>query len=262
MSRYSRLEESYEENTLWGLYEEAAKRRFGRSILLLNSLSIERQLNNLNFVLSIQSAETEPRETRRTVADVNTKDFTNLSEKEVDETMIKIRKSASETNLTRYTFSGRTGLVWGLGENIGAQVMRLAVGGGGVRVSMGSQQRYRHNESDDFEFSYNQEERITIPPMSQVKVKIVTYLKKYEQNYSLKFSLPANLLIPVCYMTKCQKMFGCCCCASTKRYISPAELCQTLPEYREEGGYVSFIQPGTLSWVGEGSTVHKEVRSL
>ena len=262
MARYSQLEESYEETTLWGLYVAAAKRSFGRSIKVLKPLWIEQQLNNLSFDLSIESADIEPRETRRTVVDVNTKDFTNLSEKEVDETMIKIRKSATETNLTRYTFLGRTGLVWGLGENIGAQVMRLAVGGGCVRVSIGYQQRYKHNEQDDFEFSYNQEERITIPPMSQVKVKVTTYLKKYEQGYTLKFSLPSYLMIPVVYQTKCQQMFGCCCCRYTRRYISPAQLCQNLPNYQEEGGYVSFVQPGTLSWVGEGSTVHKEVRSL
>ena len=262
MASYSQLENSYEETTLWGLYVAAAKRRFGRSIQVLKPSWIEQKLNNLSFYLSIESAETEPRETRRTVVDINTKDFTNLSEKEVDETMIKIRKNALETNLTRYTFSGRTGLVWGLGENIGAQVMRLAVGGGCVMVNIGYQQQYCHDKRSDFEFSYNQEERITIPPMSQVKVKVTTYLKKYEQGYTLKFSLPSYLMIPVVYKTKCQQMFGCCCSRHTSRYISAAQLCQTLPGYQEEGGYVSFIQPGTLSWVGEGSTVHKEVQSL
>ena len=85
--------------------------------------------------------------------------------------------------------------------------------------------------------------------MSHVKAKITTYSMKYEQGYVVKFSLPSSLRISVAYKTQCQQML----CGFNNRYITAAELCASLP---------SFLQPGTLSWIGEGSTIDKQVEPL
>ena len=255
MAFYSRLPNTREISTLWDVYERAVKSQFGQSIRVCKTWGAVQQLNSLNFVVSIESADDESRLTRRTVVDINTKEFANLSDKEVNETMIN-KKTESETTKTRYTFSTATGLLFGQEEKIGAQVMRLVIAGGSVTVSVNPRRGY--TEGHDFDFSFSQEEKISVPPMSKVKAKITTYLEKYEQGYTLRFSLPSSLMLPVTYKTQCQQKF----CGTTARTISIVQLCRMLPGYQNDNGRVSFIQSGILSWIGEGSAVHKEVELL
>ena len=121
-------------------------------------------------------------------------------------------------------------------------------------------------QGDDFHFDYEQEEKVTVPPMSHVRAKITTYLMKTNQGYTLKFSLPSNLYLFVIYKTRCQRLCRyllCCCCRKPKRdLISAAEFCASMPNFREEGGMVSFTQEGTLSWVTKRYTIDKQVQPL
>ena len=78
--------------------------------------------------------------------------------------------------------------------------------------------------------------------------------------------IPSSVSIPVHYKTSFQQAFGDCCGCPSISYetgsITAAELFRSLPDYHEENGVVSFIQHGILSWMGEGSTVEKEVEPL
>ena len=264
MSNYSPTKAATKYVTLWDLLEDAAKRQYGTSIKVIKTSRATKQLNNLDFEVSVVSADAEPKESRRAIVDINMKEYTNRSDKEVDETLVKVRKRASKSTGSRYNFTVSKGVNWGVNGNIGAQVMGLAMVGGSASIGANyNKQKTTTTESetsqqDTFEFCYEQEEKIFVPPMSHVKAKITTYSMKYEQGYILKFSLPSSLRISVCYKTQCQQMF----CGFNTRNITAAQFCSTLPDFREEDGKVSFIQPGTLSWVGEGSTIDKEVEPL
>jgi len=94
-----------------------------------------------------------------------------------------------------------------------------------------------------------------VPPRSHVKAKITTYAMKYERSYVLRFTILSSVRIPVTYKTRCQQNFF----GSEVRQITAAQLCATLPDFQEADGQVSFTQQGTLSWVGQGSTIIKEV---
>ena len=91
--------------------------------------------------------------------------------------------------------------------------------------------------------------------MCPVKAKITTYT---EQGYTLKFSLPSSYTLSVAFKIACQRLFS----RFNIRTVTAAEFCSTLPGFRHEDEKICFIQQGTLSWVGEGSTIDKKVLPL
>ena len=254
--------------TILELIEGAAKKKYGNNIKMLKAPWAIRHLDNLKFDISVNSAEREPREARRTIVDINMKEYTNHGETEVDETLVRISKKSSHSEGSRYNFSSTKGINWniggGIGANIGATVMGLATAGGSASLTAnyGKQKSTTTEEETtkeaSFEYCYEQEEKIKIPPMTQLKAKIITYSMNYEQGYTLKVSLPSTSRIRMWYKTKCQQI----CCGKRCGYISAGELLQSLPSYSEEDDKVSFLQSGTLSWNGEGSSINKVVEPL
>ena len=66
-------------SSTWELLEEAAKRRYGNSIRLTKTPWVTEQLDNLNFEVSVLEKELEPKESNRTIVDINMKEYTNRS---------------------------------------------------------------------------------------------------------------------------------------------------------------------------------------
>lgn len=249
----------------WDLLEQAAKAHYGNSIKLIKTTWTLNKLGNMerDFEISFVSSDEEPKETRRTILDINMKEYTNNS-KEVDQTVVKVVKTLSKSSGSRYQYAATKGVDWGISSNIGGKVMILAMAGGSTSFG-GNYGRQKHSSSEEemsqikmLQFSYEQEERISVPPMTRVKAKITTYSMKYEQGFALKFSIPASYRIPVTYKTRCQQTF----CGVTIRYLSVTDLLQTLPGYCVEKDTASFIEPGNLSWVGEGSSIDKVIEPL
>lgn len=250
-----------EQTGMWDLYENAAMRKYGDTIKVFKTPCTEEYLNKLKFEVSVQSHDPEPEESRRTIVDINMKEYVNRCKNEVDETMFKVRKTTVKSKGSRYSFSSTKGVNWGIGGGIGAQVMNLAMAGGSASLnanysrSKSTTSESEETSSDSFEFSYEQEEKILVPPMSKVKAKITSYSVKFDQAYVLKFTIAASHTIHVLYQTRCQQMF----CGTKSGFITAAQFCSPLPEFREEGDKVSFVQAGVLSWIGVCSTVDKEV---
>ena len=264
----SRAQKSAKEDTVtfWELYERAAKNQYGENIRVIKTPWAKKLIDDLNFEVSVVDAEQTPKETSRTIIDINMKEYTNRGQKEIDETMVKVSKSTSKTKGSRYSFSTTKGVNWGIGGNIGGQVMGLAMGGGSASISA-NYGRHKSTttgkeESEDncFTISYEQEEKISVAPGTRVKARITSYTMKYEQRYTLKFSIPSSLNIPVTYRTRCQQMcFGICRNAG---FVNITQMLQTLPNYCIEEGMATFTQDGILSWIGEGSSVDKSEEPL
>lgn len=269
MSSYSPADSSFqqvkaEEVTFWTLFERAAKAQYGANIRVIKIPQTTNLLDNLNFQLSVVSVDIEPKETGRTIMDINMKEYTNNGQKEVDETVVKVHKSTSRSQGNRFSFSTTKGVNWGIGGNIGAQVMGLAMAGGSASVSAnygrhtstttGNEQLVDNNLS----FSYSQEEKISVSPGTRVKARITTYSVRYEQKYTLKFSIDSTLNVPLTYKTRCQQT----CFGKNIGYVNITAMLNCLPNYRIENGKATFTQDGTLSWVGEGCRVEKSEESL
>ena len=253
--------------TFWELYERAAKARYGENIRVRKTDFHQSKVDNIDFEVSIVDVESEPREVRRTIVDINMKEYTNAG-KEEDHTLVKISKFSSATKGHRYNFSTTKGVDFGFGGNIGAQVAGLATVGGSIGVSA----KYNKSKSTTTgnelsnqvgtSFSYNQEENISVPPGKRVKAKITTYSMKYEVNYTLKLSVRKHTSIPVSFKTRCEQFLPDVC--RSTGYVLVKDMISSLPDYvqEDEDGMASFTQGGTLSWIGEGCTVDKTEEDL
>lgn len=205
-----------------------------------------------------------PKETRRTVIDVNMKEYTNHGLKGDDETMVKVIKSTSQSLGNRYQFSETKGSNWNLGGNIGAQVIGMATAGvsGGIGANYGRNKSTtsggEQSEDNTTSISYEQEERIKVPPGTRVKARITSYKVKYEQQYTIKVGINSNFNIPVTYKTRCQQ----CCCGSNSGTVNITQMLNTLPYYSLEGGKATLTLVGTLSWITDGCSVEKFEESL
>ena len=241
--------------TLWDRYVEAAEAKYGAYIDIIDTKAAKNKLLNLEFDISIVSSDPSPTEVRSAVVDITTKEFINHCEKEVDESLVKVEKPTFGWTGSRYHFSTTEGV--SIEGDIGPKVIHLAIVGGSTTINTSSNNPITAREKHDFDFSYFHEEKILVPPQSRVKARITSYSVNYEQGYAILFSIPASVVIPVSYRKKCL-CFGC----RKMGYIGVTQLCSTLPDYRCSNGLVSFMQRGTLSWIGEGSSINKDVEIL
>ena len=255
--------------TWWQLFENGAKSRFGPDIEVLRTRESEEEL--VRFVQDLEftviRSDPEPLVTRPTIIDITTKEFVNLGEKEKDESIIRVGKNEPICAGTRYHFSTSKGVNFDSKYNFGARIVSLAMVGGYMRVGGDNTGTVRDRGYNiGLQFSYSQEEKITIPPRMKVKIKIITSTKKFRQDYTLEFNTPRTRYVTVSYLTKCQQSCrdnccffscGCCCCQLKQGAVFAADILRTLPEFRDGGGICSFTQSGTLTWVGESCKLEK-----
>ena len=250
--------------TFWQLYENAAKAQYGDDIKIVHSEHHEKLVNEIEFELNVVDKESEPHEATRTIVDINMKEYSNHGKEAQDETIVKMEKTSSTTKGDRYMFSTTTGVDFGVGGNIGAKVMGLAVAGGSLGISghynkvKSTTEGTEMSSEQGYSFSYHQEEKITVPAGKCVKAKITTYRMKYEMEYTLKFSVRRDATIPLWYRTNCQRRCFGLCRSYGRVYIR--DMISTLPDFNgeDEDDTASFTQTGKLSWIGEGCQVDKE----
>ena len=253
-----------EKVTMWEVFERAAKNKFGYNIRVVKARWVTKQVEDLSFEITVVKADPAPTEKSRTIADINMKEYFNPSDTSVDETTVRITKKNTRSLESRYQFSTTKGVSWDVGGNIGAQVMGLATAGvsGSIGGSYGRQKsttsENEQSQAHGFEIGYEQEEKIYVQPHTKVKATITTYAMKYEQGYTIKLGLPKDVTLNLMYKNRCNQWF----CGASWGRISASELLNELPGYSEEDDKVSFLQEGTLSWIGEGSKVEKIVEPL
>ncbi len=245
--------------TFWDLYVSAAKFMYGDNIVVLRKPWVLDILDNISFAIYVESTGQQVIEKTRTVVDITTKEYTNRSYQEVDETLLRVKKNRFSSKESQYQFRPLNGVNWGMGGNIGAKVMGLSMSGGySVVGGYNTHKSSSHAFEADFNFSYEQEERIKVPPLSHMKATMTSYIIKYEQEYTLRFCIPSAYEFPVMYKNICNQMF----CSNTTGNVTASQLLLTLPHFKDEYGMASFVQQGFLSWMGEGIKVDKNMTLL
>ena len=239
--------------TFWQLYERAARARYGEDITVVRNSYYEGLVNSIEFLVSVVEKEREPREVTHTIVDITTKEFTNRGKDVVDETMIKLHKTTDTPRGEKYRFTTPGGVNFGFGGNIGPQVMAMSISGGSIQIHGQFSGTSRLQNEHAYSLSYYREEKISVPPATRVTAKIVSYSNKYEMLYTLKFRVSRNVVVPLLYKTRC-----CFCTCSKQGVVFVSDMISSLPNYtREDYGTASFVQTGTLSWIGEGCSVDK-----
>lgn len=198
------------------------------------------------------------------------KEYSNRGTEAQDESLVRMEKKSSMNKGERYNFSTTAGINYGGGGKFGAKVMALGMAGGSFGISghldksKSETEETQQSNTEEFSFSYHQEEKIKVPAGKRAKAKITTYSMKYESQYTLKFSTSRDTTIPLWYKTKCQQMCLRICKRSSYGEVQVREMMSTLPNYNaeDENDTVSYMQTGILSWFGEGCTVEKVEESL
>ena len=254
--------------TFKDLLTEAAKAECGRNITVRNTAFTTKQLTTFadSISMTVLEHENKPNEVGRSVVDISEKEFINTAKESQDHTAKDItkaivNKSSSTKEGRSYQFQSNEGVNWGVGGNIGLQVMAMGMAGG----TMGLSGNYGKNKSTsettgssidtELGFSYCQEESISVPPGKKVHVTITTYTVRYRLHYKLQFSVPKSGSVFVSYDKPC-----CCGLArnTASRYIRYSQIVRTLPNFREDDKNAYFTQDGFLSWVGESCKVVKK----
>ena len=270
MSSYSpaagTLQPRTNSDVLWNNLESAAKARYGANIRVIKNPYTTKQLDYLMAKFEILSVTTTgpPREVRRTEVDVNIKEYTNNGQKVDDESTFKVIKRVSQSQGNRFHFSDTKGSHWDIGGNIGAQVIGMAMGG----VTGGMSAGYGRNKSSTAgaeqlldsttSITYEQEERMRVPPGTRVRAIITSFKVKYEQQYTIKFGVNSWISVPIKYKTRCQQI----CCGANSGAVSVTQIVNTLPGYSLEGTKATISLVGTLSWISDGFSVDKSEQSL
>ena len=251
--------------TWWDRVIHAARIRFGVDILIHNKAALRRSLAKFieDLLFTVVDSEPEPLMARQTLIDVTFKEFVNLGERENDKTVIKVGKNLPLATGNRYHFTMNEGVKFDHKYNFGAQIVGISMAGGYMSVGTSytvKEQSYNTN----VKFSYDQKEKIVVPPKTKVKAKIITSTRKLRQKYTLEFSAPRTSFITVEYYSSTQDQLNLCgCCNPTVGYLYASDIMQTLPNFKVTAdGFSCFTQSGTLNWIGEVFTVEKSEEPL
>lgn len=249
--------------SLMDLYTLAVQEKFGHEIRIIVTPETTKELNKLDFELFVLSGEKKAREDRRTVVDVVQKEYINRSKTKEDETYLIGNKEDPRPEDTRYEFSAKfLNNFEDIRDYLGGLVIELARKGERLSIKH-HQDRIEKLAATkrDITNSYEQKEKIPIPPRSRVKAVSTTYEVKYKQDYELEVSTDADAKIPVKYFTRCVLCLCCCMpctCPKSTGYITAAELLQSLPDFQNRNGRASFVEKGTLSYMGALTKLDKE----
>ena len=245
----------------WDRLVNAARIRFGPDIELQGTFITQKELTSFidDLLLKVVYSDPEPTMVRSTIIDIAYKEFINLGERANDKSIVRVGKNAPIAIGTRYHFiMTGSNIKFDNKYNFGAQIVTLSMTGGYLSVggTYSSIKDQAYNQA--LLFNYNQEEKVTVPPKTKVKAKIVTSTRKFQQNYTLEFSTPRSRCIRVTYLTRAQQQLNLCfCCQPSVSYIYPADLMCNLPNFKDSNGYCSFTQDGSLTWIGEACSVEK-----
>ena len=255
------LQQAGDPMTWWDRLVNAARIRFGADIELLNSAVTQKELTSFidDLLLKVVYSDPEPTMVRSTIIDITYKEFVNLGERENDESIIRVGKNAPIAIGTRYHFiMTGSNIKFDNKYNFGAQIVTLSMTGGYLSIggTYTSIKDQAYNQA--LMFNYNQEEKVTIPPKTKVKAKIVTSTRKFQQNYTLEFNTPRSRCVRVTYLTRVEQQLNLCsCCQPSVGYIYAADLMCNLPNFKDSNGYCSFTQDGVVTWIGEACSVEK-----
>lgn len=253
----------YKYVTYWDLFETAAKEQYGDDIRVIRTPATANHINKFGDKLELLefAMTAEPRETKRTITDVNLKEYTNDGHEGEDETVFKVVREVTLKSGERYHFSATDGTQWDIGGNLGLQVMGMGMAG----LTAGISGKYGKSKSTtsgsetstdrEVRLSYEQEERIKVPPLSHVKVKITSYQARYEQPYIITLGVDSSYSIPLVYKTRCQQM----CFGRNVGAVNVTQMLSSLHGYKEEGNKATIKLVGNLSWTSDGFGVEKEV---
>ena len=238
--------------TLQELVRDAARIKY-HMFTAETDVDIARFWNNSQF--RVVSSSGDPREVRRAIVDVYTKEFENRGANE-EKTTVKAYRSQETPTGRYYEWFQSSGLL--CAAHLGNHILDMAVGGefrSMASVNAGSASR-------GYIYLYNQKvkEELTVPCNSKVKAVVSTSSVKYEVDYTIEIGVHQSTFVRFRYRNCLQRCL--CCCCSSRGYVSATDVLRQLPSYRVDDQWAYFQQNVKLNWTGEAGYVTKVQQAL
>ena len=242
--------------TLQELVRDAASIKYRSEIMFTAETGVDIARFWNNSQLRVVSSSGYPREVRRAIVDVYTKEFENRGANE-EKTTVKVYKSQERPTGRCYEWFQSSGFL--CDAHVGSHILDMAVGG--EFRSMASVNAGSASQSvNGYIYLYNQKEELTVPCNSKVKAVVSTSSVKYEVDYTIEIGVHKSTFVRFRYLN-CLQRYLCCCCSS-RGYVSANDVLRQLPSYREDDQWAYFQQNGKLSWTGEAGHVTKVQQAL
>lgn len=273
LSQYRRLED----------IERLVKRSIGEDIFVLGSTVKDIQTFWKHVGYQADGMISTPREVSRTVVDIDCKSHGNYAEEEgasadekpsdwYDEFCITSKKAKDVSKTKSYSLQESTTRGFKIGGNgglsAGSAFFNLA--GGGVKPEMGINASYSSeetnsstkSESRDTKLSQGYEivDRLHVAPKKKVDAMITTWAVTYEATTTLKYTVDADISLPVHYRTHLSRVLGGFFMSTA--YVSAREI------FRDERGFaivnenVTFTREGKVSYISEQVEIKKTKKDL
>ena len=226
-----------------------------------------------------------PKEVTRTVVDIDCKCHGNYAgtdgvqegagakpEDWYDEFKITSKKSKDDSMHKGYTLqtSEKEGFQIGGHGGLSASSSFFNVAGGGITPELGINASFTsetsrvktEERSRDTKLSQAYEilDCLKVPPRKEVKAKITTYAVTYEAKTTLRYTVDADISLPVRYRNHLSRLLGGFYVSTT--YLSAREIFRDETDFAFQGTNVTFTREGTVSYIGEQVDIQKEKKDL
>ena len=222
----------------------------------------------------------EPREVSRTVVDIDCKSHGNHASEEgasggkdwYDEFMITSKKSKDESKMKSYSLQESTTRGFKIGGtgglSAGSAFFNLA--GGGVKPELGINASYSKDKTNsstesgsrDTKLSQGYEivDKLQVAPKKKVDALITTWAVTYEATTILKYTVDADISLPVHYRTHLSRVLGGFLVSTA--YVSAREIFRDERDFAEVRGNVTFTRDGKVSYISEQVEIKKTKKDL
>lgn len=264
--------------------EEAAKRKYGRSIFVLGATQDE--INKFWRNVSYHALEsTRPTEKGRAIVDIDCKTHVNKAEDDerqdetssdkpkdwFDEFEITSKKGSNEARSKSYQVQLGTSKTRQFGGNLNVKVggsgffnmagASTPIGAeGGISGSYIKTKTEQTTTEDKREETLSQEyqivDRLKVPPKTKVRVEITTWAVTYESTTVTELLVDARASLPVRYRTSVAKLFGGICTSIGS--LTAEDLFVNEQNYKSEDEVVTFTREGKISYLGEEVEIVKK----
>lgn len=221
-----------------------------------------------------------PREVSRTVVDIDCKSHGNYATEEgasggsggkptdwYDEFRITSKKAKDESKTKSYSLQESTTRGFKIGGNAGlsAGSAFFNLAGGGVKPELGINASYSRENTDSSTKSESRDTKLSqgyeivdtlhVAPKKKVDAMITTWAVTYEATTTLKYTVDADISLPVHYRTHLSRVLGGFFVSTA--YVSAREI------FRDERGFaivnenVTFTREGKVSYISEQVEIKK-----
>ena len=268
------------------LVERLVKQSIGDDIFVLGSTLEDIRSFWKHVGYQAEGMISEPREVSRTVVDIDCKSHGNYAAKEgetvesektkpsdwYDEFAIISKKAKDESKMKSYSLQESTTRGFKIGGtgglSAGSAFFNLA--GGGVKPELGINASYSEDstnsttksESRDTKLSQGYEiiDRLRVAPKKKVDALITTWAVTYEATTTLKYTVDADISLPVYYRTHLSRVLGGFLLSTA--YVSAREIFRNERGFAEVRGNVTFTREGKVSYISEQVEIKKTKKDL